>query len=295
MLTKQQWKKLLVVICGITTVVNSTLGSSIPSGAITFIAKSFDVKNEQEQVLAISIFLVGYSVGPLIFGPLSEKYGRRITMLLPFAVFTAFTLGCALAPNWPVFIVFRLICGLVASAPITVVGGLFADVYQDPVTRGRALAAFMTGVTCGPIIAPVFSGFVSPVSWRWAFWIALIVIGICWIPLVFLPETYGPTILKRRARKLRKETGNSNIFAPIELEKKGTKQLITVTLARPLRMFFLEWIVLFSCLYLALVYSIFYLYFEAYPLIFEGIYNFNAGESGLAFLPSKFCFNACQK
>ena len=105
--------------------------------------------------------------------------------------------------------------------------------------------------------------------------------------LLFLPETYGPTILKQRAHEMRKETGNPSIFAPIELEKKGAKQMITVTLMRPLNMIVYEAIVLFTCLYLSLAYAIFCkvstffypciwansrrdLFFEAYPLIFQG-------------------------
>ena len=103
--------------------------------------------------------------------------------------------------------------------------------------------------------------------------------------LVFLPETYGPTILKARAKRMREKTGNTKIFAPIELEKKGAKQMLTVTLVRPLHMIVSEAIVLFTCLYLSLAYAIFYLFFEAYPLIFQGIYHFNTGETGLAFLP----------
>ena len=71
----------------------------------------------------------------------------------------------------------------------------------------------------------------------------------------------------------------------MELEKKGAKQMVTVTLMRPLHMIAFEAIVLFTCLYLSLAYAIFYLFFEAYPLIFEGIYGMNTGESGLAFLP----------
>ena len=125
----------------------------------------------------------------------------------------------------------------------------------------------------------------SPVSWRWTFWVGLIVAGVSLVVLVFLPETYGPTILKHRAQRLRKETGNLNIFAAIELEKKGAKQMVTVTLMRPLHMIFFEAIVLFTCLYLSLAYAIFYLFFEAYSLIFEGIYHMNTGVAGLAFLP----------
>lgn len=69
---------------------------------------------------------------------------------------------------------------------------------------------------------------------------------------------------------MRKETGNLNIFAPIELEEKGAKHMIAVTLTRPFRMFFFEWIVLFSCLYLAFAYGIFFINVEAYPIVFQG-------------------------
>ena len=64
-------------------------------------------------------------------------------MLSSFVVFTLFTMACALAPNWPAFLVFRLICGINASSAIAVVGGLYADVFGNPVIRGRAMAIFM--------------------------------------------------------------------------------------------------------------------------------------------------------
>jgi MFS family permease len=107
-------------------------------------------------------------------------------------------------------------------------------------------------------------------SWRWGFWIALIYAGVSLVPLILLPETYGPTILHRRAKRLRKETGNANVFAPIELEKKGFVQMATVILTRPIRMYLFEALVFVSCTYLALIFGILYLYFEAYPIIFQG-------------------------
>lgn len=64
-------------------------------------------------------------------------------MISSFIVFTLFTLACAVAPNWPSFLVFRLICGINASSPNAVVGGMYADIYNDPVTRGRTMAIFM--------------------------------------------------------------------------------------------------------------------------------------------------------
>lgn len=85
-----------------------------------------------------------------------------------------------------------------------------------------------------------------------------------------MPETYGPVILKKRARKLRQDTGNSSIISPLELDSRNLKQMALITISRPFRMIFHEYIVSLSSLYLALAYAIFYLYFEAYPIIFQG-------------------------
>ena len=64
-------------------------------------------------------------------------------MLPTFFVFTVFTLACALAPNWPALLTFRLLGGIAASCPIAVVGGIYADIFDDPVSRGRAMVMFM--------------------------------------------------------------------------------------------------------------------------------------------------------
>lgn len=129
------------------------------------------------------------------------------------------------------------------------------------------------------------SGFIAVVSWRWIFWLSLIIAGVTWPILLLSSETYAPVILVTRAQRLRKENNNPNIFAPLELEHRDMRQLITVVLTRPVRMFLSEALVLCSCLYLSFVYAIFYMYFQAYPTIFEGIYHFNSGEVGLTFLP----------
>ena len=62
-------------------------------------------------------------LGPLLFAPLSERYGRQIILQSTFTGFTVFTLAICLAPNWPAFNVFRLLIGTFASTPISVIGG----------------------------------------------------------------------------------------------------------------------------------------------------------------------------
>lgn len=132
------------------------------------------------------------------------------------------------------------------------------DIYSTPKARGRAVTSFMAATTWGPLAGPIISGFVAPVSWRWAFWSGFIIAGATWPSVIFLPETYGPVLLKQKAEKLRRETGNEKIVAPIELEDQSWSEFITVVLTRPVRMFLFEWIVLFSCLYLSVAYAIFY-------------------------------------
>ncbi|KAL2001327.1 hypothetical protein VTN02DRAFT_1907 [Thermoascus thermophilus] len=278
-------KKLFVVVAGMMQVMNSMIGSSLPSGAISYIAKDFNITNQEKLVLPISVFLIGYVVGPLLWGPLSESYGRKRPMLITFILFNIFTMACAVARTFTSLLIFRLFNGVMASAPIATLGGVYADIYNDPTKRGRAMAYYMACTTLGPVIGPWVSGFVSVVSWRWSFWIGLIYGGLTLPLVVFLPETYAPVILQRRAKMLRKETGNKSIVAPLDLENRDLKQTLIVILTRPLRMIVYESIVSFTCLYLALAYAIFYLFFQAYPIIFQGIYGMSAGVAGLCFLP----------
>lgn len=264
-------KKMYVTITGMLMVMNSTIGSSIATGATSQTSERFGITNQAQLVLPTSIFLVGYVLGPLFFSPLSETYGRKVVMISTFVLYTAFTLGCALTPSWAGLIVMRLLTGTGASTPISVIGGIYADIYGTPKARGRAMAIFMTCTTWGPILGPVFSGYIATVSWRWVFWLQLIIAGVTWPFLLALPETYGPVVLKRKAQKIRKTEGKANVFAPTELEMRDMHELVVVILTRPIRMFLFEGIVLCSCLYTALVYAIFYsesrrllLHFQAY-------------------------------
>ncbi|KUL85570.1 hypothetical protein ZTR_08051 [Talaromyces verruculosus] len=267
-------KKIFVVISGMMQVLNSTIGSSLPSGATKYIAADFNVTDETKLVLPISLFLVGYVLGPLLYGPLSEQYGRRIPLLIGYGLFNIFVMACALAPSFNALLVFRLLNGMAASAPIAIITGTFSDVFDNPTVRGRTMAWYMSCTAVGPIISPFMSGFISTVSWRWSFWLGLIIAGASFPLVIFYPETYGPVLLKRRARKLRKETGNKSIVAPMDLTPHDLRAVLTVTLTRPIRMIAKE--------------------LMAYPRIFEGIYGMSTGIAGLTYLPIALgCFLAC--
>ncbi|KAG6357721.1 hypothetical protein INS49_013600 [Diaporthe citri] len=302
------WKKALIVLTSMVTVVNSTMGSALPSNAIPYFTKEWEVTSQMQRTLPIAIFLVGYIFGPIVWAPLSEQFGRRWLIVGTFAVFCIWTLACALAPNWPAFLVFRLLVGVFASAPIALVTGIMADVYGEHRTRGRAMASYFavssTHITTaysafsdhghhrnqatvfGPLFAPIISGFCSPtIGWRWTFWIGLIYAGLSMALLLLLPETYGPILLVKRAQRIRRLDPKANVIAPHELEAADLHQLAVRVLTRPMRMLFFELIVSATCVYLALCYGIFYMTFQAYPIIFEEMYGLSPGVEGLCFLP----------
>jgi hypothetical protein len=103
--------------------------------------------------------------------------------------------------------------------------------------------------------------------------------------IIFLPETFGPVLLARRARKMRNEDPSSRVLAPRDLEKTDLNLLLTAVITRPLHMLVSELIVGATSAYLALLFAIFYLSFQAFPIIFQQLYGLSPGTTGLCYLP----------
>ncbi|GKZ33079.1 hypothetical protein AbraIFM66950_002854 [Aspergillus brasiliensis] len=182
-----QGKKMYTVLTALFLVLNSGISSALPSNVVPDIMREFNVTGSPQKVLPTAVFLIGYVVGPLLFSPLSETIGRRPVLLYSFTVFLLGTIACAFAPNWPAMLVFRFICGAMGAAPQTVVGGVYADVFQTPRVRGRAMAFYMAASSFGPIIGPIISGCSAQYGWRWSFRIDLILVGCSWLSSIFLP------------------------------------------------------------------------------------------------------------
>ncbi|KAJ8116266.1 hypothetical protein ONZ43_g4478 [Nemania bipapillata] len=258
-------RKSMITIVTMLTVINTTMGSSLPSMAIPYMTREWGVTSDIQKVLPISTYLIGYVLGPLLWGPLSEHIGRRNLTIVALFLFILWTLGCALSPNWPAFLIFRLLCGGFGSAPIAIVTGQLADIYmRSPFGTYHIRVLFYYN------------------------WMALDLLyaGATMLPVLFyLPETYAPVLLTQRAQKLRKADPTVRVYAAFELEDKDVKQIVTKVLTRPIRMIMTELIVTATCIYLALVYAIFYISFGAFPIIFQNLYGLSPGVAGLLFLP----------
>lgn len=166
---------------------NTTASSSLPSGAIDSLTEAFGITSHQQKALPIGVFLVGYIFGPVIFGPVSESFGRRICFLSSFGLFTIFTLACALARSWPSLLFFRFLCGVGAAAPQTVLGGMFSDIYPNVKERGNVVMIFGLLANVGPLSGAVIAGFFSQERWQSMFWISLVCAGVNWPLLIALP------------------------------------------------------------------------------------------------------------
>ncbi|KAK7425352.1 hypothetical protein QQZ08_008138 [Neonectria magnoliae] len=276
-----KWRKIHIVIAGFTCTFNGNLGSSMPSGALDAMSDQFGVTNRTHLVMLNSLYMVGYVLGPLLFAPLSEYIGRRPVLIGTFLGYIVFILACSAAPTYGVLLLFRLLCGVNAAAPTSVIGGLYADIIDDPSVRGNALAFYMTVTTMGPALGPIISGFSSSMGWRWPFWIAAL-ITVPGLPFVLaLPETYGPVLHNKAVRKNNKKRRGVGSDSQQPLHPFDVRKIFL----RPVTLLFTEPILAATSAYLTLVYAIMYLMFQAYPIVFQGFYGLSPSMASLAYIP----------
>jgi multidrug resistance protein len=222
----------------------------------------------------------------MVFAPLSEVLGRRVMYASTLTLAVIFIIPCAVAPNIGTLLVCRAIDGIAFSAPITLVGGTLADLWRTE-ERGVPMAAFSAAPFLGPAIGPLVGGFLSDAAgWRWLYWIQLILSGLVWILITFtVPETYAPTILATRAKKLRKTTGEMDHVTEQDLDVRPFMDRLWIFLVRPAQLLFREPIVLLVALYMSVLYGLLYMFFIAYPIIYQQGKGYSAGITGLMFIP----------
>ena len=197
-----------------------------------------------------------------------------------------FIIPCAVAQNIETLLVCRAIDGIAFSAPMTLVGGTLADLWRNE-ERGVPMAVFSAAPFIGPAIGPLAGGFLSDAAgWRWLYWLQLILAGVSWILITFtIPETYAPTILAARAKKLRKETGNSDYVTEQDLDLRPMSERLRIFLLRPFQLLFTELIVFLISVYMSVLYGLLYMFFVAFPIIYETRRGWSSGHTGLSFIP----------
>jgi MFS family permease len=144
---KRKWA--IAVLQSMSTLV-VTLASSVYTGGIEGIKAHFDVSGVVA-TLGLSLFVLGFALGPLIWGPLSELYGRKPVYVISFMGFTAFSVGATCSPNIQSLLVLRFFASAFGSSSMTNTGGVIADMFTKE-QRGMATGLFVTAPFLGPAL-----------------------------------------------------------------------------------------------------------------------------------------------
>ena len=224
-------KAITTVLYGFTAM-TVTFASSVFSPAVKEISVEFHIGTEVA-TLGLALLLFGLGLGPLLWAPLSEVYGRKIAVLIPVFIAAVFAFGGGAAKDVQTIMICRFFQGFFGSAPVTNTGGVLGDIWSAEV-RGAALVLYAMAVVGGPTLGPIVGGAitVSGLSWRWTQYVTgIFQLLTLTLDIIFCDESYAPVLLVTKARRLRIESGNWALHAKheewdVSLRELGEKYLI---------------------------------------------------------------------
>ncbi|TVY36266.1 Efflux pump [Lachnellula subtilissima] len=263
----------------------SPVSSSMVAPALGAISREFNITNEVEQSLVLSIFVLAYAIGPLFLGPLSEMYGRTVVLQGANLLYLFFNLGCGLAQTKGQEIAFRFLAGLGGSAPLAIGGGVLSDLFTAD-QRGKAVSIYSLAPLLGPAIGPIAGGFITEnTTWRWVFYATTIADGVIQVVgLFFLQETYPPVLLDRKKKALIKETGNEALHTEYDNPNRTVMKALSISFSRPFKLLGTQIIVQVLALYMAYLYGLMYLVLSTFPALWEDEYHESIGIGGLNYI-----------
>ncbi|MFO7495705.1 MAG: MFS transporter, partial [Desulfobacterales bacterium] len=151
------------------------------------------VQRWHQPLAVVNLTLIGFFVGYcgflLIYGPLSDRFGRRRPLLVGIAIFILASLLCALSDNVVSLIVFRVLQAAGAASASVLALAISKDVYGGH-ERERILAWIGVIMALAPMLGPVFGGWIMTwFSWRWVFVTQASVALVAWVGVLWMPET----------------------------------------------------------------------------------------------------------
>ena len=277
-------KCFITVVAAIATLAVTLVSSAYTSG-IKQVIEEFHVSQEIA-VLGVSLFVLGFAIGPLLWAPFSELFGRQVLFIGTYAGLTAFNAGACGSQNIQTLLTLRFFAGAFGSSPLTNAGGTIADMFPAS-QRGLAMALFAVAPFLGPVLGPIIGGFLGmKAGWRWVLGFLAAFSGVLWIMgTLLMPETYAPVLLRKRAAKLSSSTGKHYISEMDHARGKFTLlESLRISLSRPWILLFREPIVFLLSIYMAIVYGTLYMLFAAFPIVYQVNRGWNQGVGGLSFL-----------
>lgn len=279
---RRKWTVTIVV--GAYTFI-SPISTSIVAPALSSIGAALQIQSEIVLALCLSIFILAYAFGPFLIGPLSEVYGRALVLQLANLFYLVFNTACGFAHNTTQIAVFRFLAGLGGSAPFVIGGGILADCWVAE-ERGRSIAIYTLAPLLGPVLGPVMGGFITErTSWPWVFWVISIADGAVQVlGFLLLRETYAPTILAKKAQKLREASGNQAWHTKWETPGRSFPKILKLALVRPFILLGTQPIIQVLAVYMAYLYGVVYLVLTTLPTLWTENYHESIGIAGLNYI-----------
>ncbi|KAK0673630.1 putative transporter [Cercophora samala] len=260
------------------------LYSTSYTATLPTIMDEFDITSKPVATLGLTTYLLGLAAGSVIVAPMSELYGRRPVYLVCLAAFIVLIIPCGLADSLSEMIIVRFFGALFGSAMISNSPGTVVDISSDKYLA-LCMSLWSIAPLNGPVTGPLIGGFVNDyLGWRWGNWLAIILAGVAFILTFFVKESYLPTLIKQKAARVRKETGDDNWWCKYDQRSISTWGLLKLNLSRPFILAMTEPILWFFNIWISIIYGILYLCFIAYPIIFTQYRGWSPSLTGLSFL-----------
>ncbi|CAG8049124.1 unnamed protein product [Penicillium nalgiovense] len=265
--------------------------TGLPAGSYgagnKYMEQRFHVQNEPFPNLAwaTTSWNMGAAFWPLIFVPLTESSGRMPGYFIAYFILVVSLFPSAFAQNFATLVVTRFFGGGASSVSINIVGGSISDVWYGANARSLPMSLFgftsVVGIALGPFIGSAIQQIHKSDPWRWIFYVQIIynagLIPIFWL---ILRETRADVILKKRAKKLRQETGRP-IYAEADLDTTSVLKLVQISFERPTRMLLTEPVVIFFTLWVSFAWGILFLFFSSVAQTFSANYGWGTFQTGL--------------
>lgn len=252
-----------------------TFTATFASSVVALAQPSFSDENDVSSSIAIlplALFVAGLACGPLLSGPLSDRFGRKLVYTTCLPLFAVFTLVAGFVRTPSGFFVIRFFAGLSAGPAVAISAAVLSDVWSaDEISMHLALWCIAS--IAGPAMGMILGGYiVQVVSLRWTQFVVLFACALC-LPVIFtISETSRRVILRRK----------HGPTATIPDAYRAS------TIARTLAILFTDPTTFFVCVHMACSFAVIYAAFAAFPTAALEDLSGSLGLQGLSFVSMMF-------
>ncbi|KAJ9647023.1 hypothetical protein H2199_002009 [Coniosporium tulheliwenetii] len=260
------------------------LATTAYSSGINSMVEDLGTSNIMGQ-MGLFLFNFACAIAPLFLAPFCELVGRRIIYAGSYGGFTLCFIGLALGKNIATILIMRTLLGLFGCVGTILVGGTFSDMYPED-ERAKPVAFFSYVAILGTMAAPIYSGFINQeLGWRWIEGIQ----GLSNIPLlilvvIFLRETRGGATLQKRAKAMRKATGDERYKAQMDTDTSDLKGMLHTSSVKAVHMLATEPVAFFFGLWIAFAWAVTFLFLSVIPITFQQKRGWAEGVGGLPYI-----------